>query len=238
MVDGPSSDEFRSSTDAPTQIIHRPQISADAFSTSTQVIPTRDTVGHQPPPKGTSPILYVVIGILAAGFVAALIFIFVMPGRTDEAKKVEPANSPVAVNTAPPVQLITNSNSVSPVSRRPVDPTLTPAGSWSGDWSHDKGTSAFTATAELTETGGRVEGRIVWTLVRSSNPQKMDKSGLMAVEYVRGTFNPATRLMKLRGYRKDDPNNLVIYDAYNLSLSADKQTLNGRSKNGVFRLIR
>lgn len=212
---------------------------SSAFHTPTQVFPTPVSGGFQQPSKSISPILYLIIGVLAAGFIAALIFIFVMPDRNDETKKTRQTDHPTekpTTNVQSPQPAVNAPSSIP--GPPPADPTLTPSGSWSGDWTSDKNTSAFTAKAEFQETGGRVEGWIVWTLVRSANPQKMYKSGLTAVEYVRGTFDPPTRLMKVRGYRKDDPNNLVIYDAYNLSLSEDKQNLSGRSKNGRLRLNR
>ncbi len=63
---------------------------------------------------------------------------------------------------------------------------------------------------------------------------KMYKTGLTAIEYVQGTFDPASRMVRLRGVRKDDPNSLVILDRYALSLSEDGRTMSGRSKNGSF----
>lgn len=112
---------------------------------------------------------------------------------------------------------------------------VSPTGTWNGDWKSDS--AAYTATMNLTETNGNVTGRIIWTLLRNNNQPKT-KSGLAATEYVEGIYDSATRMLKIHGVKKDDPNGLVILDNYNLSLSEDGSTMGGRSKNGVFNLRR
>ncbi len=202
-------------------------------------MPTQVVSRNQPivaTTRGSSPAaLYAIIGILATSLVAVgvyLIFLRDNPKPNDAiiSTSPQPKESPSPSATI---------NNVTEAPRRPpvpIDPNLTPAGSWSGDWIHNKRTSAFTAKMELQHTDGRVDGRIVWTLTNHANPSKSYKTGLTAVEFVRGTFDPVTRLVKIRGFRKDDPNNIIIYDSYNLSLGADSRTLSGTSKNGVFRL--
>ena len=110
---------------------------------------------------------------------------------------------------------------------------ISPVGKWTGEWSTDSGTLLdFDLT--LTDTGNnRVEGQIKWTLRKTVRPDKMDKIGLSATEYVRGTFDPATRTLNMNGYSKDDPNGvLVMLDVYKLNVSADGHTLSGLARNG------
>ena len=114
----------------------------------------------------------------------------------------------------------------------PVNTKLTPNGDWSGDWNTQN--SYFTATANFDEKNGNVSGRIIWTLKRTTKPEKIEKIGTSAVEYVEGKFDAETKLLSLRGVRKEDPNNLVILDKYTLSLSEDNKTLIGKSINGNF----
>jgi hypothetical protein len=111
------------------------------------------------------------------------------------------------------------------------------SGRWTGDW---MSSSAFyTADVSLTDNGsGKVQGQIVWTLKRTKNSQKIDKVGFTAVEYVQGSFNPTTRMLVIRGYRKDDPYNLVILDNYQLTLAEDNSRLGGKSKTGQMTLHR
>ena len=209
-------------------------ISSGSYDVPTQVIQPRASAGV--PPRGTSPLLYVTIGVLAAGFAAALIFIFLVPSRPDESKRSGPSNGSPAGEAPQSAVTPPSANSAGEIPAQLVDPTMSPGGSWTGDWT---GKSAyFTAKMDLTETSGRIDGRIVWTLMRSSNPAKGYKTGTSAVEFVRGSFDPTTRLAKLAGYRKDDPNDIIILDRYDLSLSTDKQTLSGKSKNGNFVLRR
>lgn len=113
---------------------------------------------------------------------------------------------------------------------------LTPDGNWAGDWNSNNTT--YTATAKFEEKNGEVSGQIVWTLKRTTNPKKIDKVGTSAVEFVEGKYDLQTKLLSFHGVRKNDPNEIVILDKYNLSLSDDNQTLMGASINGRFILKR
>lgn len=56
---------------------------------------------------------------------------------------------------------------------------------------------------------------------------------MSATEFVRGRFDPGTRVLTMAGYRKDDPNNvLVMVDNYRLNLSGDSRALGGKARNG------
>lgn len=66
----------------------------------------------------------------------------------------------------------------------------------------------------------------------------MYKAGSTAVEYVHGSFDPATRGLKLAGYKKDDPNNIVIFDRYSMTLAVDNSSMSGKSRNGNLSLQR
>ena len=188
--------------------------------------------------------LFLIIGVLATALVGMGIYLFTARGERAEtaAQTANTQTKPAEGNRAatPPKTEAPPVNQSPPIAAAAIapkfDPNLSPAGSWSGDWS-SKATH-FTATASLTETNGQVSGQIVWTLARTSNPKKTSKTGSTATEYVQGSFNPATRAVSLRGVRKDDPNNIVILDRYNLSLSENNRTLSGRSINGNFVLRR
>lgn len=205
----------------------------------TQFVPRPQAV-TAPPTTGSSPVLYLVIGILATSLAAVGAYFLLL--RDDGTRSRTVSNVPQANSTASSVSS-TPSPSLTPATSAPVAPQtaipgISPSGTWSAEWVHDKQSSAFTAVTNLNDANGAVSGQIVWTLRRHTNPQKMYKTGLTATEYVQGTFDPVSRMVRLRGVRKDDPNNLVILDRYTLSLSEDGQTMGGRSKNGSFRLKR
>lgn len=188
-------------------------------------------------PKGSSNVLYLVIGILATSLVGVGLYAFL---ARDQSKRSEAKDTPKTETKEPTAGVAPTQASASlPELAPPVlGSSISPSGNWTGDWS-GKGGSYFTARVQLSETDGRVEGQIVWTLERSTNPKKMYKAGSVATEYVRGTFDPITRRVFLAGYRKDDPNNIVIYDNYRMVHSADSKNLTGTSKNnGNFRLAR
>lgn len=213
-------------TSQPTLIVNTPASTAQPFNHAAPG-----------PSTGSSNMLYLVIGVLATALVGIAAYAFLL--RDTGSGKADGSNTPV--NTVASVATPTANPAASAIPPPPVAPqisnlNITPSGNWSGDWSGRS--SAFTATASFTEVNGAVTGQIVWTLQKSSNPAKSYKTGLSATEYVRGTYDGVTRLMKIKGIRKDDPNNLVIYDQYNLSLSENGDVLSGVSKNGNFRLRR
>jgi hypothetical protein len=125
---------------------------------------------------------------------------------------------------------VASSNSVSvtvPIAK------LSPHGRWVGDWSSPSG-AYLTIVMDLNDDGtGSVAGKIEWTLRRTTRPEKINKIGLSATEFVNGHFDPVSRTLNLNGYRKNDPNNvLVMLDSYRLALSGDTHRLNGTARNG------
>ena len=109
----------------------------------------------------------------------------------------------------------------------------TATGRWSGSWSSPSG-AYLDVVFNLNDDGtGRVSGQIDWTLRRTRRPEKMSKIGMSAIEYVNGTFDPVSRKLSLQGYRKDDPNGvLVMLDQYRLTRSPDERSMSGSAKNG------
>lgn len=216
---------FQSSGDLPTQFIQRPQTAVGPAS------------------GGSSNMLYLVIGILATALVGVGLYLF-LSRDSDKRADIRDATTQQTNNTANTNNAANNrpstlqQSNTMPVAVAPpaAIPGLTPAGNWTGEW--NSRSANFTAAVNIAESGGKVSGQIVWTLQRSSNPNKAYKAGLSATEFVQGSFNPSTRMVKVRGVRKDDPNGLVILDNYNLSLAEDGRTLSGVSKNGNFRLRR
>lgn len=232
-----------------------------SFTSLTNEIPTQTI----PPVRQTRQIsanastkwLFLIIGILAATVTAMAFFVFFSRENKEDAvastnvKNAESSDKPAKKQSEPEEkdssEETNKSRSEKPTNSAsaPVSPpfpdsvvnkNLSPSGNWSGDWNSKS--AYFTATAAFEETDGKVSGRIVWTLKRTANQKKVNKIGATAVEYVQGTYNAQTRMLNLRGIRKEDPNNIVILDRYNLSLSDDNQTLMGKSINGNFILKR
>lgn len=225
---------FPTADNATTQVVSRPQISAQ--------IPVAVVRND------SSKWLFMVIGILATAVVGMGVYMF---AARDKEEKKETANQntkaensadsgnsveTVVVKNAPTNVPKTNQT----IEQPKINPNLNPAGNWSGDWnSTGKFATYFTASVNLTDDGGgKVSGQIVWNLVRTNNPKKVDKVGTSATEYVQGVYNPATRRLSLKGVRKTDPYEIVILDAYNLILAENNLTMNGRSKGGNFSLRR
>jgi hypothetical protein len=212
---------------------------------------------HQVKAENTSNsnLLYFIIGILATSLLGTLLFFGLSKGNFDKTetandkKKDEliqskdiqskskstyfpdsntsnlsanQTNKPFIANSS-----AVNSNTAANVFR----PNTSPTGNWSGDWSSPSG-AYLKQNISLKEDGnGNVSGQIVWTLMKTNRAEKMNKIGLSGTEYVSGQYDSSSQTLSLRGYRKDDPNEiLVMLDSYHLKISGSR--LSGFAKNG------
>lgn len=158
---------------------------------------------------GFSKWLYVLFGVMTA-IIAVLAISFYFTRATPS---VETADSDQATKT------------------NPANTLFKPSGVWKGNWTSEKG---GLSEAEMTlndEGANQISGFIVWTLQRSVNPNKSEKVGMKAVEYVQGTYDPLTRVISVTGYEKKDPNDLIVLDSYKLSLSENNNELRGSTRN-------
>ncbi len=101
------------------------------------------------------------------------------------------------------------------------------AGSWSGSWVAPEGYSY--AAAMRLEMGADygVQGQITWTLEQSPRKEERSKIGLTGIEYVRGTFDPASGVLLMEGYEKADPNAILGLDRYRLFLAENGTVIGG-----------
>ncbi len=202
-------------------------------------IPTQNVVYNESPAtrSSTKP-AYVVIAVLILVCVALGSALLVLNRNQIFSMQTQgnvPANDVKSTPLPSPVASRSpQSNAAVPTpTAKPPTANLTAAGKWKGEWSTTSGTLLdFELT--LTETDNKaVEGQIRWTLRKTARPDKMDKIGLSATEYVHGTFDPTTGDLKMRGFNKDDPNGvLVMLDEYKLTVSPDGRSLTGLARNG------
>jgi hypothetical protein len=208
----------------------------------TEVLPISQPTSARPLPitKKTSVLPYFLIAILlfvCVGLGAALLI-----SNRDLLFGAANTNSQKPANQPTPVQTPANSARPSP---SPATPSPTPArsatpqatvairGTWKGTWRTDSGT-LFDFELRLDGLDdAALEGQIRWTMRRTARPDKEGKIGLSATEYVRGSFSEGDGSLSLKGYRKDDPDNvLVMLDEYRLKVSADGSRLTGLARNG------
>jgi len=75
--------------------------------------------------------------------------------------------------------------------------------------------------------GNQVQGFFDWKFVQydPDDPFSVsyykDKLGLTAREYVKGTYDPATRTYHVVGYAKEDPEAIISLDEYLLKMDGD-----------------
>lgn len=113
---------------------------------------------------------------------------------------------------------------------------------WVGEWKGSDG--VYTAEMSLTiDANSDLSGQIVWTLTATQREDYQDKIGLTGIEYVRGSFDPDSRLVRLEGYEMDDEHSILGLDLYELVLAPNARTLGGITRNhgtwkGQFHLVR
>lgn len=188
--------------------------------------------------KKSSAVPYIAIGALAMlciGLFVVLGLLYfgrdqVATNDTKTAQTPTPGVSPTPVTQPTSVVIAGDSPTPKPASSVTA---FDPAGRWSGQWSTDSGSLYDIEVGLSVSQDNRLDGQIRWTMRRTALPNKTDKIGLSATEYVRGSFDPSTGVVNFSGYRKDDPNSmLVMLDAYKLNISKDGKTMNGAARNG------
>lgn len=189
---------------------------------------------------GRSKIPYLVIGFLALTCLGlATILVVLNLDRFTPESSAPPTNSARNTQISTPVpspSSTVTSQTPTPLGNKAlvVAPISgTPIGRWGGTWSTESGT-LFDFELRLGAIGENgLAGQITWTMRRTARPDKESKIGLSATEWVRGSFDPVERTVRLKGERKDDPDNvLVMLDEYKLKISADAKTLSGIARNG------
>ena len=75
--------------------------------------------------------------------------------------------------------------------------------------------------------GNSVEGYFSWKFVKYDENDSFsvsyyqDKIGMTAKEYVKGTWDATTHTYHLKGFKKDDPNNIIALDEYLLTVDGN-----------------
>jgi hypothetical protein len=235
-----SDDDLFCVTDGTTLVPGVPESAQGGYNSGnapTQVL--QRSLSQSAGPKSNSNLLYMVIGILATALVGLTVVFYVTRSKESGKEKTEAnySNSSTEYKTSQVnSNLPKNSTPASVVSEPanvPISNPYSPRGTWAGDWTSPSG-AYLTIKLNLNDDGaGNVQGQIEWTLQRTNRPEKMNKIGMSAVEYVRGKYDTSSRNLTMSGYRKDDPNNvLVMVDDYRLSISQDDRNLNGAARNG------
>lgn len=104
-------------------------------------------------------------------------------------------------------------------------------GIWEGEWSNEQG-HYYTFVLELEETDAqKIKGAFTWKLIKSPRDYEQKKLGLTAKEFVEGEYDPETKKLSLTGTSKDDPHWIIGIDVYDLTLSKNKQILNGKTEH-------
>lgn len=99
---------------------------------------------------------------------------------------------------------------------------------WIGSWTDKDQGITYTAKMKLSiSVNGEIDGAIKWKFTKSSYAESQYLIDTEAVEVIKGDYNPENEKVTLRGIEKEDPNDIIMIAIYNLTLSEDKQNLQG-----------
>ncbi|MFT5383429.1 MAG: hypothetical protein ACI81W_000827 [Saprospiraceae bacterium] len=83
-----------------------------------------------------------------------------------------------------------------------------------------------------------VQGYFIWKVIkydegnfRSINHYK-DKLGATGKEFVKGSYNPYIREYLIKGYKKEDPNNIIGLDTYHIKVDQNNDIGGTTNANG------
>ena len=95
---------------------------------------------------------------------------------------------------------------------------------FTGVWTKINTTYSFEFELNLEiKEANKVEGYFIWKVVQYDEKNQLsqnyyqDKIGKTAREYVKGTYTPSSGKYRLKGYKKDDPDNIIGIDTYELT---------------------
>lgn len=96
---------------------------------------------------------------------------------------------------------------------------------FNGSWTKINTTYQFDFDLILKiNSSNQVEGYFIWKVIKYDEKNILSKNHYekkinhTAKEYVRGTYYPSKKEYVLKGYKKDDPHNIIGIDTYNLKI--------------------
>ena len=96
---------------------------------------------------------------------------------------------------------------------------------FNGTWTKINTTYEFDFILTLRiDKANQVEGHFDWKVVKydehnnSSKQYYENKIGMTAKEFVRGRYDTTNNELNLKGYKKEDPNNIIGLDIYTLKI--------------------
>lgn len=105
-----------------------------------------------------------------------------------------------------------------------------------GTWTKVGTTYVFEFDLHLEHSkDNQVTGFFKWQVTGMDDKSKFSQDhydsrlGTTAKEFVKGTFNPATKTYKLSGYKKEDPNLIISLDHYILKID-EKGDIGGNTR--------
>lgn len=118
-------------------------------------------------------------------------------------------------------------------------PLLSQTQTYYGTWTKVNTTYIFDFELTLrTGNSESVSGSFLWTVVMYDEENFMskvnyqNKINFKAIEYVKGVYNSDTGVCHLKGYKKDDPDNIIALDTYQLKINQNGELGGTTNSNG------
>lgn len=112
-------------------------------------------------------------------------------------------------------------------------PTVSPEADlplhYRGSWRDPVEQIVFAFDLRLERSGNNLKGRILWTLMATPPGHALaDRVNEVGTEQVVGTWDPATRMVKLKGTHVDS--SLLATDEYKLTIASDGASFVGKTR--------
>lgn len=109
-----------------------------------------------------------------------------------------------------------------------------------GTFTQEGSTLQFNFKLTLNEKAENIySGKFEWTLINADRKDPYsfnyfsNRLGLISIEYVNGKYDSITNSLKLIGYKKDDPFEIIGLDEYNLNIDINGNVTGTSLSNGA-----
>ena len=106
----------------------------------------------------------------------------------------------------------------------------TVSGTWEGEWT-SKSSVGYLFKFKMNlkvDDKLQVTGQINWTQLKSPSKRNDGKS---AVEHIKGSIDKETGLVHVKGFKKDDPQNVIALDEYKITIDQSGSGFNGKTSS-------
>lgn len=104
------------------------------------------------------------------------------------------------------------------------------SGTWKGHWESANSPGYLFEFNMKLEVGDdlNVSGQIEWTLLKAPDNRNIGKT---AIEHIKGTADKEKKSVDFKGFKQDDPLNIISLDEYKVEIDKSGRELNGKTSS-------